>query len=154
MKKLLIVFLTIILVSSLVFAGDVKPLKPSSKDKCQVCGMFVAKYPKWVSEIIFTDGSCAFFDGPKDMFTYYHSLEKFNPSKKTSDIAAVYVTEYYSTKMVSAEKVFFIKGSDVNGPMGDELIPVANEDNAKSFMKDHNGKKILKFSEVTKEELK
>ena len=88
------------------------------------------------------------------MFTYYHNLSTYNPSKKTSDILAVYVTEYYSTKFMPAAKMFFIKGSDVNGTMGDELIPVGNEKNAKEFMKDHNGKKILRFDEITKEELK
>ncbi len=154
MKHLGIGFLIIFLVASLAFAGDGKPVKPSSKDKCQVCGMFVAKYPNWIAEIIFKDGSYAFFDGAKDMFTYYHNITTYNPSKKTSDILAIYVTEYYSTKLVPAEKVFFIKGSDVYGPMGEELIPVEDEGNAKEFMKDHHGKKILKFSELTKEELK
>ncbi|MEK6583135.1 MAG: nitrous oxide reductase accessory protein NosL [Nitrospirota bacterium] len=153
-KHIGIGLLIIFFVATLAFAGEEKPIKPSPKDKCGVCGMFVAKYPKWVSKIIFKDGSYAFFDGPKDMFTYYHSLSTYNPSKKTSDILAVYVTEYYSTKFMPAAKMFFIKGSDVNGPMGDELIPVGNEKNAKEFMKDHNGKKILRFDEITKEELK
>ena len=52
------------------------PLKPSPKDKCPVCGMFVAKYPDWVGEIIFKDGSAAFFDGAKDLFKYYFNLKK------------------------------------------------------------------------------
>lgn len=142
------------LVSSIAFAGDGKPVKPSPTDKCRVCGMFVAKYPKWISEIIFKDGSYAFFDGPKDMFKYYHDLGNYNPSKKTTDILSIYVTEYYSTKLMPAEKMFFIKGSDVNGPMGDELVPVESEKNAKEFMKDHNGKKILRFDEITGEELR
>lgn len=154
MKLIGIGFLIIFLLGSLAFAEAGKPIKPSPNDKCQVCGMFVAKYPKWISEIIFKDGSYAFFDGPKDMFKYYHDLGKYNPSKKTSDILAVYVTEYYSTKLMPAEKMFFIKGSDVNGPMGDELIPIESEKNAKGFMKDHNGKKILRFDEITSEELK
>jgi len=32
--------------------------------------------------------------------------------------------------------------------MGEELIPFKNEDEAKKFMLDHFGKKLLKFSEI------
>lgn len=116
--------------------------------------MFVAKYPEWIAEIIFKDGSYAVFDGPKDMLIYYHNLGKYNSAKKTADISAIFVTEYYSTNIVPAEKVFFITGSDVNGPMGEEFIPVEKEANAKEFMKDHKGQKMLRFDEITKETLK
>ncbi|MBI4690475.1 MAG: nitrous oxide reductase accessory protein NosL [Nitrospirae bacterium] len=148
------IFSLVFLMVSFTFAEEVKPIKPSAKDKCMVCGMFVAKYNNWIAEIIFRDGTYAFFDGPKDMFTYYNNLVKYNPSKKTSDIAAVYVTEYYSTKILPAEKLFFVKGSNVNGPMGEELVPIETEERAKEFMKDHNGKKILRFNEITMNVLK
>jgi nitrous oxide reductase accessory protein NosL len=154
MKNIITGILIILLFVSLSFAEEVKPIKPSSKDKCGVCGMFVAKYQNWVAEIVFKDGTYAFFDGAKDMLKYYHSLSTYNPSKKISDIAEIYVTEYYSVKMLPAEKVFFVKGSDVYGPMGEEFVPIETEKKAKEFIKDHNGKKILRFSEITTEDLK
>ena len=58
--------------------------------------MFVAKYPDFLAEIIFKDGSTFFFDGTKDMFKYYFNLKKYNPSKKLEDIDSIYVTDYYS----------------------------------------------------------
>ena len=60
---------------------DPAPVKPDKKEKCPVCGMFVYKYPDWVGEIIFNDGSTAFFDGAKDLFKYYFDLKKYNPGK-------------------------------------------------------------------------
>ena len=69
-------------------------VKPSPKDKCPVCGMFVAKYPDFVAEIVFKDGSYAVFDGAKDMFKYYLDLKRFNPAKKPADIRSIYVTDY------------------------------------------------------------
>ena len=57
--------------------------------------MFVAKYPDFLAEIVFKDGSYAVFDGPKDMFKYYMNLPVYNASKKQDDIEAVYVTDYY-----------------------------------------------------------
>jgi len=140
--------------NSYAFAGGKKAIKPSQKDKCPVCGMFVAKYPNWTAWIIFKNGSYVFFDGPKDMLKYYLNVTGYDPSRKSSDILSAYVTEYYSAESMPAEKMFFIKGSDIYGPMGDELIPVGTENRAKEFMKDHNGKKILRFNEITLEDLK
>lgn len=134
--------------------AEKKPIEVKSRDKCPVCGMFVAKYPKWVAQIIFKDSSYDVFDGAKDMFKYYHNMSKYNPSKKKSDIIAIYVTEYYSTKLMGAGKVYFIKGSNVYGPMGKELIPIAKEGWAKEFLKDHKGERILRFNEVKVEDLK
>jgi copper chaperone NosL len=135
-------------------ADNVKPVPVKKSDKCPVCGMFVAGYKTWVAEVVFRDGTYAAFDGPKDMFKYYLNLPKFDRSKKQSDIAGVFVTEYYSAKLMEAQGLFFVKGSDVFGPMGAELIPVASMEKAQTFMKDHGGKKILRFSEVTMEALK
>lgn len=138
----------------LSFATDKKPVAIKKTDKCPVCGMFVSGYKNWLAEIIFIDGTYAVFDGPKDMFRYYLDLKKYNPSKKTSDIDTIYVTEYYSTELKDARKVFFVLGSDVNGPMGAELVPLASEKAAKEFMEDHKGKRFLKFNEVNAETLK
>ncbi|MEW6586914.1 MAG: nitrous oxide reductase accessory protein NosL [Nitrospirota bacterium] len=135
-------------------AGEKKPLKPAPKDKCPVCGMFVAKYPDFASEIIFRDGSYAFFDGAKDMFKYYFNLAKYNPGKKQSDIDSVYVADYYDLSLIDALKAFFVIGSDVYGPMGRELIPFKKRSDADEFMRDHRGKALLKFHEITPETIK
>lgn len=155
--KAVAMIFSVILLSGLFLvsqAAERKPVEIKKGDKCQVCGMLVYPYPTWAAEIIFSDGTYAAFDGPKDMFKYYLNIGKFNPSKKQSDIAAIFVTEYYSTRMMDAHEVFFVKGSDVDGPMGAELIAVESADRAKVFMKDHKGKKILRFNEVKMEDLK
>ena len=130
-------------------ALDPAPVTPSKKDKCPVCGMFVYKYPDWVGETIFQDGSVAFFDGAKDLFKYYFNLKKYNPNKTQKDIAAIYVTEYYDVKLMDARKAFFIMGSDVYGPMGRELIPFLSKEAAEEFKRDHKGKRILVFQKIT-----
>lgn len=154
MKKIVLAFCILALATAFSYAGDRKPLKPGPDDKCPVCGMFVKKYPDWVAEIIFQDGSGAFFDGTKDMFKYYFDLKKFNPRKSRPEIEAIYVTEYYSLTLIDGTKASFVIGSDVLGPMGKELIPLAGDAEAKEFFKDHKGKKILTFKEVTPEVIK
>ena len=135
-------------------AADKKPVPVKLSDKCPVCGMFVAKYKNWQAQIVFSDGAYAVFDGPKDMFRYYLDIKKYNPSRKAADISNIYVTEYYTAELTDARKLYFVQGSDVNGPMGAELVPLASEAKAKEFLKDHKGKKVLKFGEVTGEYVK
>jgi copper chaperone NosL len=157
-KKYYAVILAVIslmfLSAPLSIAADKKPVDVKKSDKCPVCGMFVSGYKNWQAQIIFSDGSYAVFDGPKDMFRYYLNIKKYNPAKQASDISSIYVTEYYSTAFIDGRKAFFVQGSDVNGPMGAELVPCATEATARDFLKDHKGSRILKFSEVTAEYLK
>ena len=135
-------------VVSAALSADERPIQPSKKDKCPVCGMFVYKYPDWVGEIIFRDGSMAFFDGAKDLFKYYYNFKKYNPEKTTKDIAAIYVTEYYDMKIIDAKKAYFVIGSDVYGPMGRELIPFVSMSDAEAFKQDHKGQRILGFEDI------
>ena len=130
-----------------VLAAD--PRLPTAKDRCAVCGMYVAKYPNWVATVMFADGSQVFFDGPKDLFRFILNLEDFNSANR--EISEVFVTEYYSTALIDAKDAFFVSGSDVMGPMGPELVPIAKEAHAKTFAVDHGGGAILRFGEITPE---
>lgn len=124
---------------------------PSARDKCPVCGMFVAKYPDWVASTTFKNGSVSYFDGPKDMFTHFFDPPRYTPGLRQGDIAAMRVKEYYSLKMIDARGAFFVIGSDVYGPMGKELIPFATRADAEAFLADHKGKRVLRFNEITRE---
>ncbi len=134
--------------------AEVAPVTASKTDKCPVCGMFVAKYPDFLAQIIFTDGSHALFDGAKDMFKYYFNIKKYNAAKDPADISSIYVTDYYSMTPIDGRAAWYVLDSDVFGPMGRELIPFVKEADAKEFMKDHTGKKLIRFAEVTTEVMK
>lgn len=144
----------VLLTCSLSLAEELKPVTAAKTDKCPVCGMFVAKYPDFLAQVIFKDGSYAFFDGAKDMFKYYFNLKKYNPSKELSDIAVIYVTDYYSMKPTDGRKAYYVVGSNVFGPMGRELIPFEKEPEAKEFLADHAGNKRIRFDEVTPDLIK
>jgi copper chaperone NosL len=154
MKRAGLLALVLLSLASLSLAEAKDPIKPGEKDKCPVCGMFVAKYPDFVAQVIFKDGSYAVFDGAKDMFKYYFDMKKYNPSKAQSDIDSIYVTDYYDLTMIDGYKAFYVLGSDVFGPMGKELIPFEAEEDAKEFMIDHVGKSLLKFKEINSNTLK
>ena len=122
--------------------------KPGPKDLCPVCGMLVSKYPNWVATITWKDGHAHFFDGAKDMFKFLHDLAKYAPGHRKEDIAGIYVTDFYNLERIDARKAIFVSGSDVLGPMGHELVPLASQADADDFLKEHKGKKVLPFDRV------
>ena len=123
----------------------------SKKDKCPVCGMFVYKYPKWITQIVYRDKNRLSFDGVKDMMKFYFNRTKYGKYETLTkdNISQILVIDYYTQKVIDGKSAYFVIGSDIKGPMGDELIPFKDESSAKNFVKDHNGKKIVKFSEIS-----
>lgn len=133
--------------ASLAVAQNVP--KPAAKDLCAVCGMIVSKYPNWVAVVTWKDGHAHFFDGAKDLFKFLHDLPRFAPGHRKEDIAGIYVTDFYNLARIDARQALFVVGSDVLGPMGHELVPLASLADADDFLKDHKGKRIVRFDRVT-----
>ncbi|MBM3393027.1 MAG: nitrous oxide reductase accessory protein NosL, partial [Betaproteobacteria bacterium] len=109
-------------------------VKPGPKNLCPVCGMLVSKYPNWVAVVQYKDGHAHFFDGAKDLFKYLHDLAKYAPAHRREDIAIIQVTDFYSLARLDAQKAFYVIGSDVLGPMGHELVPLASRADAEDFL--------------------
>lgn len=122
---------------------------PGPKDTCPVCGMFVSLYPDWVATVLYKDGHAHHFDGPKDLFKYLLNLPKYAPGHAQTDIAAMGVTDYYNVNRIDARSAWYVIGSDVLGPMGHELVPLTTQAEAEEFQRDHQGKRIVRFGEVT-----
>jgi nitrous oxide reductase accessory protein NosL len=138
----------LLLAEPLLWAQDAGHPKPGPKDKCPVCGMFVAKYPDFVAVVSYKDNTHAFFDGVKDMMKYYFNLRKYSPSKKHEDILQIHVTDYYGLTLIDGSKAYYVLGSDVYGPMGREFIPFNSEADAEEFLRDHKGKTVLRFQDI------
>lgn len=128
--------------------------KPGAKDLCPVCGMLVAKYPNWVATVLYKDGHAHHFDGAKDMFKYLAELPKYAPGHRREDIKSIVVTEFYGLTKVDATQAVYVIGSDVLGPMGHELVPLETQADAQDFLREHKGKRVLRFNEVKPELLK
>jgi copper chaperone NosL len=121
---------------------------PGAKDTCPVCGMFVALYPDWIATVLYKDGHAHHFDGAKDLFKYLLNRSKYAPDHAQVDIAAIGVTDYYSVTRIDARSAWYVIGSDTLGPMGHELIPLATQVEAEEFLKDHQGKRIVRFDGI------
>ena len=138
-----------LLAAPAALGGD--PPRPGPKDKCPVCGMFVAKYPDWIGHAELSDGTRLVFDGAKDLFKFVLDPGRWLPARTRGDVKAITVTDYYALAPVDARAAVYVIGSDVFGPMGRELVPFARRADAEEFLRDHHGTRILAFDEITAE---
>ena len=132
-------------------------VKVEEKEKCPVCGMFVAKYPRWAAQIFYKHGDHEHkfsFDGVKDLMKFYFNPKKWGDYPVNKEmISQILVTDYYSQEGIDGSKAYYVIGSDVYGPMGNELIPFLNEEDAKTFKEDHEGTKIIQFKDIIEKEV-
>jgi nitrous oxide reductase accessory protein NosL len=98
---------------------------------------------------VFKDGSFAFFCGVKDMMKYYFDLPKYDPSRKASDISRIIATDYHSMNPTDGYQAYYVVGSVVFGPMGQEFFPFGEESSAWEFLRENSGKGMVRFHEIT-----
>ncbi len=113
--------------------------------RCSFCGMKLDPASAWLTELVMADGTKTTFDTPRCAMTAW----------RTRGIAAksVRVQEFYERAWRDGTEVDFVIGSDVDGPMGADLVPVSPAKSAK-FMVDHAGARALKLDAITAEVLK
>ncbi len=147
MRSIVCSFLMVLLFV-IAASGFSEPLHPVDEgQKCPVCGMLVAKYEQWLSQIVIGDQKPLVFDGVKDMMAYYFNVEKYG-GKGDMSAAEIWVRNYYTLDYINGREAYFVVGSDVLGPMGAELIPFSTQKEADNFKKDHGGSSILRFDEI------
>ncbi len=136
--------------------GITAPVKPSMDAKCPVCGMMPAKYPEWQAQVVLKNGERYHFDSPRDMFRFVLGLNSKNEPRKwidSSEIAALFVTDYSTAQYIDATRAYYVKDSEVRGPMGRDLVPFAKKEEASNFASQHGGE-VLAYKEVTVEVIK
>ncbi|MDP2433673.1 MAG: nitrous oxide reductase accessory protein NosL [Pseudomonadota bacterium] len=149
MRRLFVAFLFALALPA--GAGGFSVPDPAPRDLCPVCGMVVSKYPAWTATVVYQDGHAHHFDGAKDLFKYLFDVSRYAKNHRARDIARIGVTDYYELKRIDARQAYFVIGSDVLGPMGHELIPLASRADAEEFLRDHHGRRILRFDEVKRD---
>jgi len=121
------------------------------KAKCPVCGMFVAKYPKWAASLTRGDSEVFYFDGVKDLMKFGFDPQAYHGAGTIEASDTIHVTDFYTLGAIDARQAFYVVGSNIYGPMGNELIPFPTRDQAEVFLKDHSGDQVLTFTQITLE---
>ncbi len=116
---------------------------------CGNCGMPSNEFPQFHAKIQSKDQKTVWFCSTRCMF-----IGALKPGSPYEGASQRQVMDYYENKFIDAESAIYVMGSDVPGPMGADLIPHKDQQAAEEFMKEHQGKKMLKASEVNKEIIK
>ena len=145
MKKIV---LGLILASSLLFSYTIDFNKETT---CTVRHLKVYKDPAWASKIELKNGKKVFFSSPKSMFEFYFRPGKWFDFgvKSEEDFKDILVTDFKTLKAVNAKGAFFVYGSSVTSPAGDDLVPFDSYAAAEAFAKKNNGTRIMSFKEVS-----
>ena len=142
---LILCVLSFLLPAEPLLAQPAKEVAP--QERCPVCGMFVAKYPNWLTQVRLSNGTVKFFDGVKDMMAFILTPASFGVAGQAAK--EIWVKDYYTLAWLDGRSAWYVIGSDVYGPMGHEFIPFGSAAAAENFRKDHKGTKVIRFDEIT-----
>jgi len=123
-----------------------KIVEPSDQDRCSVCGMFPARYPKQNAQLVTPDKKRFHFCSTRCLSEFLHDPQKYGAGAIKG--GAVWVHDYTSGRYIFGKNAYYVVGSEVLGPMGQEAIPFDLKSDATDFAKDKGGQ-VLKFDKVT-----
>jgi copper chaperone NosL len=119
-------------------------------DRCPVCAMKAALYPKFACTMELVDGRKFSFCATGCMIRSWLHPEVYLKAEK-SDIQHVWVQDYFTGQRIDGASAFWVAGSDVIGPMGPAFVPLRSEIDVQAFKRRHGGKTVFNLTEITDE---
>jgi copper chaperone NosL len=110
-------------------------------EHCAHCGMTIADGSGFTAGATASTGAAVWFDAPKCLFRWLGQ-------PAGSGATGAWVTEYFTRARTPVDDALYVLGSDIDGPMGRDVVPVAPRDRAEHFASSHGGR-VLSRSEVT-----
>lgn len=136
-----VLFFYIFSVVFLFFGCDNATKKNTKNNKCVHCGMNTEKYQQWIG-VIKSKEKIEKTCSPRCLLLVcMRNKEKLNADLSLKD--------YYEQTKIDAKKTFFVVGSKILGPMGNDFIPFKTKKDAEIFLQDNQRKKILFFDEIS-----
>ena len=108
------------------------------------------KYPKFSAKMLLKNGKTIEFASVKSMLNFYYHPEKY-PGFGVRDrrqIGEMFVKDYLDGTEIPLRQAWYVFGSRIVGPHGDDLIPLSSKARAELFTKRYGGTKIMSFKEL------
>jgi nitrous oxide reductase accessory protein NosL len=116
------------------------------QDRCHVCEMFPARYPKHKGQIYTKDKKRIHFCSTQCLFAF-----KANPQAyagESMEPLTIWVVDSNSGRWIGARSAYYVVGSKAWGPMGKEAFVFARRTAAADFAAQKGGT-VLRFDEVS-----
>lgn len=151
LMQLIVALFALSFITTAVQATEAYAPQPIAKsERCPVCGMYPANYPKWHAQIVFKDGERSSFDSAADMFRFLDNMAKYDKKHVAADIGKIFVPAYDKGGWLEARQAFFVAGSKAKGPMGKDFPAFSSKDDAIRFSQKDGGR-ALSFEQITPE---
>jgi copper chaperone NosL len=119
----------------------------SPADRCPVCGMFPAGHPANAAAMKLVDGRHFYFCGNGCLLrAFRHSRRYLGIGPE--EIERMVVLSYFSGIALDARRAWWVKGSDVVGPMGPALVTIEDEKAVKIFQERHGGDMVFRLDDL------
>jgi nitrous oxide reductase accessory protein NosL len=122
----------------------VEPVEP--RDRCAVCEMFPARYPKNKCQIVAPDARVIHFCSTQCLFEFLTHPDRYTHYKMNPSM--IWVSDFGSGDWISGKTAYYVVGTAVYGPMGFEAVAFDRRSAAVDFVR-HNGGRILTFDEIS-----
>ena len=113
----------------------------------------ISKYPKFATKMVLKNGKTIPFVSVKSMMNFFYHPEKYpgyGVSPDGRQIDKMFVKDYLNGKEIPIESAWFVFGSRLVGPHGDDLIPLSSKTKAELFVQKYDGTKIMSYNEMRK----
>ena len=117
-----------------------------NKDRCPVCGMYPARYPKNKCQIQTKGKEVFHFCSTQCLFTFLGDSAKY--AGKEVQPFLMWVVDVDSGAWISGRTAYYVVGSNQSGPMGKEAFAFDKNAVAEGFAKKYKGKVVI-FQGVT-----
>jgi len=129
------------------------PATVNETERCPVCGMYPARFPRWQAQIVLSSGERLSFDSLIEVFRY-------QAKHPTLNIADLYVSDYGDPSdqrrdtphtWLPASEALFVIGTTLKGPMNDPALPAFASPSAARALAQQTGGRLLAYADLTPE---
>ncbi len=121
-----------------------------NQDRCPVCEMFPARYPRHKNQVHARDKVVYHFCSTQCLFAFLEDSPSYAGRKV--DPFLIWVVDYETRAWISARTAYYVLGAGESGPMGREAFAFDRKADAEAFSGQHGGT-VLTFQAVTPERI-
>lgn len=119
----------------------------TKSELCALTGLNIAEHRDWTSAIERYDGRAYYLCCPSVMFTIFQDPPR-HLGVEREQLKNLWVTEFGGKRILRARETFFVLGSGVTGPLGPDLLAIADRDAALALAAKYPGAEVLTFNQI------
>ena len=151
-NQTLIKLLIATLLTTTLYSKDTNSTKSNWKNRLDPVYLInVDKYPKFSAKMVLKDGRVIEFASVKSMMNFYFHPEKY-PDYRVKDrtqVDKMFVKDYITGKEINAKDAWYVFGSRLIGPHGDDLIPLSSQTSVRLFKQKYGGTRVMRIDKFT-----